>query len=850
VAIDKTKFAGTLPYAAELFGVYQPLLGWKSKRTLRRLQKERYRLIEAAIDDLRKAAPSRGSIRRLPRPIGPDDLLPEDLPHWLSTKGASQVRAVAVKFVEDHGHLPTGADWQAIIKGVDFTKIIGEAATSKRVRAIGGPASGDAYVRSAAATSVPAQPTMMQEAMVAGTLTHLAKTAPEALGEILALRPYASALLDSAIDPLAHFDPATQQMVLSPIGLVDLFREYFFEFDTFLGPPVGHVWVSPGGTLELFEIHTRKTFQERQLEAVTETVERRETEVTEEDELSTAIGEENAQNIGLGVSASAGVDFGVVEGNASASLDLQFNTQSSQETAHRHTRTQSEKLSSEIRRNFKTTFRTSIETIDTSSRRYVLQNTTDQLVNYELRRKMRQVGIQVQHVGMQLCWQTFVDEPGLPIGVGMLVHAAVPEDLFTAQPPDAPPVLEAKQTHHVVDFAFEPLDENAQDDGEDEEYDHGHDVEEDSDEGFIRWKKSVSVSPPAAGYTLQGDPVIASWFGPSPDEDQPLKVAAECKRTADDTFEIRLNYVDFNDQPSIVFQVDASWAPPPTSAAAQQDYEQKLKDFNNQKQKEAHAAYVKAIRERIEMAGKVRPRPSADLRDEERRAIYRQLIRQLTGIKIGDDPHLTAELIRAIFDVDKMLYYVAADWWMPRQTGTGLKFGDTKQLTVEDRIAWSPAKLYGRPNYWITKESEPAPMGSSLGWLIQLDGDMHRNAFLNSPWVKAVLPIRHGKEVAAINWLKLAHVEGTENLDAKYGGAEAGLAGKTIEGALLVLAAKVGQQGSDIANVLASETVFENGFDPLEGGFRATGVAFEVFDQWIEVLPTDQVVALEYTPSV
>ena len=38
------------------------------------------------------------------------------------------------------------------------------------------------------------------------------------------------------------------------------------------------------------------------------------------------------------------------------------------------------------------------------------------------------------------------------------------------------------------------------------------------------------------------------------------------------------------------------------------------------------------------------------------------------------------------------------------------------------------------------------------------------------------------------------------------------------------------------------------GFDPLEGGFRATGRPFEVFDQWIEVLPTDQVVAVEYNP--
>jgi hypothetical protein len=45
-------------------------------------------------------------------------------------------------------------------------------------------------------------------------------------------------------------------------------------------------------------------------------------------------------------------------------------------------------------------------------------------------------------------------------------------------------------------------------------------------------------------------------------------------------------------------------------------------------------------------------------------------------------------------------------------------------------------------------------LGSSLGWLLQLDGDNLRNAFLNAPWVKAIIPIRPGREKAAFNWLQ------------------------------------------------------------------------------------------------
>lgn len=35
--LDITKFSQTLPYASELFGIYQPLVGWRSKRIINRI---------------------------------------------------------------------------------------------------------------------------------------------------------------------------------------------------------------------------------------------------------------------------------------------------------------------------------------------------------------------------------------------------------------------------------------------------------------------------------------------------------------------------------------------------------------------------------------------------------------------------------------------------------------------------------------------------------------------------------------------------------------------------------------------------------------------------------------------
>jgi hypothetical protein len=144
-----------------------------------------------------------------------------------------------------------------------------------------------------------------------------------------------------------------------------------------------------------------------------------------------------------------------------------------------------------------------------------------------------------------------------------------------------------------------------------------------------------------------------------------------------------------------------------------------------------------------------------------------------------------------------------------------------------------------------------------------------RNAFLNSPWVKAVIPIRIGKEREALNWLQQAHVEGSDGLDAAYvppGGPSPGDPA-TIREALERLIEKIqlfdkksrtpiegdpadpGSASSHFEGSLPTEAVFENGFYPLKGGVRFDGdpTDQQIISQWMEILPTDQVAALAVT---
>ena len=56
-----------------------------------------------------------------------------------------------------------------------------------------------------------------------------------------------------------------------------------------------------------------------------------------------------------------------------------------------------------------------------------------------------------------------------------------------------------------------------------------------------------------------------------------------------------------------------------------------------------------------------------------------------------------------------------------------------------------------------------------------------------------------------------------------------------------------------ILRSMASEAVFEHGFYPLKDGvhFDQEGTEQAIFSQWMEILPTDQIVALEveYDPK-
>jgi hypothetical protein len=525
---------------------------------------------------------------------------------------------------------------------------------------------------------------------------------------------------------------------------------------------------------------------------------------------------------------------------------------------------------------------------------------------------MRQVGVQVQDIGTFLCWQTYVDDPGRDLGLAKLIHIAKPADLDGIPHPEEIPAMQPFQEEKMVTIPFISVAGGA--DNEGEVYVDG--VEADDSEWFGELEKiqadfAQQFVCPKANHMLThvefdplGRPVSASHRGTLP---------------SDGSFTLHLDSADFQGQNSIQVKLILHWAPKPgaNDAIAAKNAEL-LAAFKEAERAAYQKAYIETVKERVTIASKIRTRNPDELREEERIVVYRKLIQDmlLNGVAMPDDRtrHVTAELLNSIFDVDKMLYFVAPEWWRPRLHRSRQQLQPTpppptfdvgatvdaatsvmhkglvkRLLTANANVApgvmsgstvgWGGVHDAERDNYFITDDSEPAKLGSSLGWLLQLDGDNMRNAFLNAPWVKAVIPIRPGREQAAINWLK--GVEGMNGItdDVIYHSSnpdEKDVDGDPLDGQPLIdvlmdLAEKVRRkyregivtgkypkqdEVSDPALVDEENTVtatpidrvYEHGFFPLEGSFRFNvGKNYEIFDQWIEILPTDQIVPVEVT---
>jgi hypothetical protein len=582
---DLKSYTSILPYASELFGVYQPMIGWKSKRMLQRMKKgvekeniNKFRDIlnqYEGIADVKIADFSHDQLfyqllqlkvgipknELMLKYIGSDSILlfelssqlkqenirPKDANEWAKFINEANVEKLLVEKVftvykEVYKDIPKERLENLELSPLNLND---ETLTTNILRGL--------KVESAIARALI---DLLSNNLISklDDLFFIPKnTTKPSLKELFKFLQE-----DNLKDPFDTFDPKgdiKNNVCISPIGIVHLYRQYFFELDTFLGTPVSHVWLSPGSSVELIETSSRKHIEERTTETFSESITKEESNSTGKDELTDAIKTEDKKDTKLGFTATANQSWGSGSFSATGSLNMDSTQQVAREKAHKKMSEQSKKLSKEIRSNFKSTFKTITETTDTQSKRYVLNNSTNQLINYELRRKMRQVGVQIQDIGSYLCWQTFVDNPGESLGLPNLIHMAKVTDVDGKPEHPAQPVLpEPKYIDYQVQIPF--IGTSPDNDDKGELYENGRESNNDNSLTIkADFEQKFGCDKP--GYLLDLNSIAIT------SADSVDIVVQNAK--ADGSMVLYLKSVHFNDRPTVTVGVKLKWLPDPTA---------------------------------------------------------------------------------------------------------------------------------------------------------------------------------------------------------------------------------------------------------------------------------------------
>lgn len=407
--MDLTPYIGKLPYASEVFGVYRPMVGWASKRKRDWILHAERTALSAQLRDLISGyAPQveleivegEGWISGISHVGIGIPLLGQRL-GLADQDGGSFLMSAIEKRLAEKGFAQSAPasreEWEEVINEPILTDFLQNDPESETVTAkwfrwqyqlrqslhperLAGE-SDQAYVRRTIAatqrSTEVSRAVIETDSQLAAALVDLARSgAVDTLTDLFytpvpsaqEVRERFTVLQRRLNDPFVEFDPTDELngVTVSPIGIVHLYRQYFFEFDSFLGPSVEHVWLPPGATVELIESSTRRHLVERTTEIEQETTTRSERDERTQDELSGAVRAENRSDTKLGFSTTVSQSWPSGNATATGSINLDSTQQQSREDAYRRMREQSTKLSSEIRESFKTTFRTVTETTDVS----------------------------------------------------------------------------------------------------------------------------------------------------------------------------------------------------------------------------------------------------------------------------------------------------------------------------------------------------------------------------------------------------------------------------------------------------------------------------------------------------
>lgn len=512
----------------------------------------------------------------------------------------------------------------------------------------------------------------------------------------------------------------TIEEFLSPIGIAHYYRQLYFNKEEGVGPLEQAFTIAPLENFEIVYESTRKQVHEEIMEQGLEVVSESAVEEKNMDEVSDKVSSMVQQDISAAMSANASGGIGVWEVGASASASYAVSSQQGREFASRRLKEVTRRASERITKSFSLKTRDLTEVTTSNLTRRTIRNESDEPVSYGLRRVLRRVMVKVQDLGPRFVWQVYVRNPGEGLALSKFVHFQQADEIAIPHiPPGVPPQPRGGVDTGSVETTV-GLELNGQ-------------------IPFVA--VTVKVGPDRVVKSVRIDSMVDVESGgkddeaPSPVNDMVLETSWD---DTTGTFTARIAIVPGD---SSAVQVNYSYVWEPSQTILDEWEALRAAEFAKLNA-EAQARKFERDKALITERSRIKARPANDLRREERYEVMNRMVSHLFGR--SEDPSeptpLEIEYFHRFFDIDGIFIYMHPAWWRPR-------FNSGR-----------------RPPYEITAESEPAPLGSSLGWLMQLDGDQRRDEFLNSPWLRVCVPIRPGREREAVEWLA-KRIEGETGYD-------------------------------------------------------------------------------------
>jgi hypothetical protein len=535
-------------------------------------------------------------------------------------------------------------------------------------------------------------------------------------------------ILAKNIDDAFLFWPGQVEEALSPIGIAHFYRQLFFNTSEGFGPIEQCFTVAPAETLEVIYENVRKQSFEEIVEVGEETVSETAIEQKNLDEVSDKAASMLQNDASVAISANFGVQTPVYQLGGSASASFSTSSQRSRERTTKSLKEVTTRASERIQKSFTIKTRSFEETTTTNTTRRVIANPGEDPVNYGLRRVLRKVHVKMQDLGPRLVWQLYISNPGEGLARSRFVHFREAGDIAVPEiPPGVPPIPEGG-------------------------------IDSGTTSSSLAWSSSrstyyvrlVITAPAGRLITAVSIDSITDLEGggkndlaPSPKNDVQWGDGWD---EATNTYTMNVAILP-GDAASVSVSYTYAWDP---SQDVMDAWETKRQEAYNALKEEMLTEQFERQKTLLTEQSKIRPRAAKALREEERYEVMNRMISHLFAqpSNPSQPSPLELETFHKYFDIHGIFTYMHPSWWKPRFS-----------VAVTG---------YAREAYPITAESEPAPIGASLGWLMQLDGDDRRNEFLNSPWIRVCIPMKPATERQAIRWLA-TYIEGERGYDDQSG---------------------------------------------------------------------------------